>query len=97
MTSESINYNLSEIQKNAEILDSEALHLYLIQKIESGEYDTCLEALTAYVEENDIDIESQAVMKKYISPSLMGILYKEAQDKSLLVDQGLPVSVDEFF
>ena len=92
-----MNYNLSEIQKNAEILDSEALHLYLLNKVDSGEYDTCLEALTAYVEENDIDLDTPSVMKKYISPALYGILYKEAMSKSMLKDESLSISLDDFF
>lgn len=91
------NYSLADIQKNAEILDSEALHLYLLQKVESGEYDTFLEALSDYAEESDIDLDNPAMIKKYISPALYGILYKEAMEKSMLKDAALQVSVDDFF
>lgn len=62
-----------------------------------GEYDTCLEALANYIEEHDIDLESPNILKKYISPSLRGILYKEATEKAMLKEQALSVSVDDFF
>ena len=62
-----------------------------------GEYDTCLEALAAYIDEHDIDLESPTVLKKYISPSLRGILYKEATQKAMLKEQALSISVDDFF
>lgn len=92
-----MNFNLTDIQKNAEILDSEALHLYLLSKVESGEFDSFMEALSAYVEETDIDLDNPSIMKKYISPALYGILYKEAMEKSMLKDTAHQMSVDDFF
>lgn len=91
------NYSLTEIQKNAELLDSEALHLYLLSKVESGEFASCYEALAAYVEENDIDLDDKNVVKKYISPSLQGIIYKEAIERSMLKDKPTAMSISDFF
>ena len=91
------NYSLAEIQKNAELLDSEALHLYLIEKVKSGEFASCYEALAADVEENDIDLDDKNIVKKYISPSLQGIIYKEAVERSMLKDKQTSLSISDFF
>lgn len=97
MASGGLSLNLTDIQKNIEFIDSEALHLFLIEKVESGEYETCLEALAAYVEETDLDLDTPALIKKFISPSLKEILYKEAMEKSLLKERMNSISVDDFF
>lgn len=97
MSTNKINFDLSDIQKNAEILDSEALHLFLIEKVKSGEYETFLEALANYVETNDLDLDSPSMVKKYISPTLHGILYREAMQKSMLTEQAIKVSITDFF
>lgn len=88
------DYSIVEIQKNKEMLDSEELHMFLIQQVESGEYETCLEALAEYVEKNDIDDE---LIKKMISPYLKGILYKEAIDRSLIRQRSKSLDIDTFF
>ena len=43
-----VSYNLSEIQKNADMVDAEELHLYLIEQVQSGRYETFFEALVEY-------------------------------------------------
>ena len=90
------NYNLNDIQRNQEIVDSEALHLYLIKKVESGEFDTCFSAFAAYAEENDIDLDNSEALKKIISPSLYGILYREALEKSMLKEKIQTNQIDNF-
>lgn len=92
-----ISYNLSEIQKNSDIVDAEELHLYLLEQIKNGKYDTFLDALVDYVEEYDLNLDDQKQIKKYITPTLMGILYREAQQKSLLKDSCVRISVEDFF
>lgn len=92
-----MNYNLSEIQKHAEVLDSEALHMMILNQVRDGKYETCMEALAAYVEENDIELNTPSAVKKLISPSLHGILYKEAVEKSMLTDKKFAMSLDDFF
>lgn len=91
------NYNLNDIQKNVELVDSEALHMYLISKVESGEFDSCFSAFAAYAEENDIDLDNADALKKIISPSLYGILYKEALEKSMLKEKNTSQSINDFF
>lgn len=86
--------NLSEIQKNSEMVDRDELHNIIYQKVNSGEYDTYLEALSAYIEENDVDEKS---IKHMVSPTLVGILYQEAMEKNMLVDSSSHKSIEEFF
>lgn len=62
-------------QSEAEILDAEELHLQIITSVESGEYDSCIEALTEFAEKHDIDPED---LKCYISQTLKDILYVES-------------------
>ena len=73
--------NMAQIYANADTFDTEQLHHYILNKVNSGEYDTCLEALSNYIETNDIDVVS---IKSIISPALRYIIYKEAREKNLL-------------
>ena len=95
--SNTVSYNLSEIQKNADTVDAEELHLYLLEQVKSGKYDTFFEALVAYMEEYDLDLDDAAQIRKYITPTLKGILYREAQQRSLLKDECVRMSVEDLF
>lgn len=92
-----VSYNLSEIQKNADMVDAEELHLYLLGQVKSGKYETFFEALVEYVQEYDLDLDNSVQIKKYITPTLKGILYKEAQERALLKDECVHLSVEDFF
>jgi hypothetical protein len=92
-----VSYNLSEIQKNADMVDAEDLHLFLLEQVRSGKYDTFFEALSEYVQEYDLDLDNQVQIRRYITPTLKGILYKEAQERSLLKDECVRLSVEDFF
>ena len=94
---ETVSYNLSEIQKNSDMVDAEELHLYLLEQVKSGRYETFFEALVEYVQEYDLDLDNAVQIKRYISPTLKDILYKEAYEKSLLTDEYVNLSVEDFF
>lgn len=74
--------NMAQICANADTFDAEQLHHFIMDKVDSGEYDTCLEALSNYIESNDIDLTT---VKPIISPALRYIIYKEALEKNLLI------------
>ena len=78
-------------QLEAEALDSEELHLQIISSVESGEYDSCIEALTAYAESHDIAPED---LKKYISPTLKDILYVESCKLGFIKDPNFSEAFD---
>lgn len=86
----------SEIKKNRVIYDNEYVQTLLYNKVKSGEFETYFDALFDFVKENDIDMD-ESVINNYISPSLRGILYREALDKMLLKDKPVKVSIESFF
>lgn len=86
--------DLSKIKSNAQCLDCEQLLEFLIQEVKDGKYDTCLDALVAYVEDNDI---SYTTITKQISPPLRAILYKEGVDKQLIRNPVKTMSLEAFF
>lgn len=86
--------NLNEIKQNAQEIDADQLHRFLIKEVQDGKYDTCLEALTSYVEENDVNLDT---IQKHISPALKAIIYKEASDRQLIKDPLRSLSLEQFF
>ena len=93
----SVTYNLSEIQKNADIVDAEELQLYLLDQVTNGKYDTFFEALVEYVQEYDLDLDNPSQIRKYISPTLKDILYREALEKKALTDEYIRLNIEDFF
>lgn len=85
---------MTHIQANAITFDAEQLHNYIISKVNNGEYETCLEALSDYAEQNDLDMSN---INKLISPVLRCILYKEASEKNLLSDNQNSFNLDTLF
>jgi len=88
--------DLNGIRRNQTQIDSEAIHLRLKEEVESGKYKTYIEALTAFVIEQNIDLNDIA-METYITPSLRGILYNEARRANMLVDKPLKHEIVDFF
>lgn len=88
-----MNMTLSEIQKNSAQLDSEDLQLYVMNAVLSGECESYFEALQNYMEENDIEDTN---IKKYLSPALYDILFKECANKGVLTEKLNDISIDEF-
>lgn len=86
--------DLGKIKSNAQGLDSEQLLEFLIQEVKEEKFDTCLDALVAYVEENDISYET---IVKQVSAPLKAILYKEAVDKQLLKVPVKSMTLESFF
>ena len=93
----SLTYDLSEIKKNADIVDAEELHLYLLNQVKSGAFDTFFDALVHYVQEYDLDIDDPKKIKQCLTPTLKDILYREARQRSLLKDERIDMSVEDFF
>ena len=93
---ENMELNLSDIKKNQSQIDSEDIHLRLKEEVESGKYKTYLEALTAFVTEQNIDLNDIA-MESYITPSLRGIIYNEARRANMLVEKPLKHEIADFF
>ena len=93
----SVTYNLSEIQKNADMVDAEELHLYLIEQVKSGKFDTFFEALADYVQTYDLDLDNAVQIRRYITPTLKGILYREAHERAMLKEECVRLSVEDFF
>lgn len=91
-----MDLDLGNIKRNTAQIDSEAIHLRLKNEVESGKYKTYIEALTAFVIEQNIDLNDIAA-DAYITPSLRGILYNEARRANMLVDRPLKHEIVDFF
>ena len=91
-----LDLDLGSIKRNTAQIDSEAIHLRLKNEVESGKYKTYLEALTAFVIEQNIDLNDIAA-ESYITPSLRGILYNEARRANMLVYRPLKHEIADFF
>lgn len=90
-------FDINEIQKEASHIDSEELQLYLLEQVSSGICSSYFEALLMFCEEHDIETDDSKMLKKYISPSLYQILYKEAMDQSLLKNKSKHKDIIDFF
>lgn len=91
-----MDLDLGSIKRNVAQIDSEAIHLRLKDEVESGKYKTYLEALTAFVIEQNVDLNDIAT-EAYITPSLRGILYNEARRANMLNDRPLKHEIADFF
>ena len=61
---------LSSIVNNTDSIDSDELHLRIIDDIKSGKYESCLEALASYAQKND----NYEEFARLISPYLRAII-----------------------
>lgn len=95
-SSAEMDLDLGSIKRNVAQIDSEAIHLRLKNEVESGKYKTYLEALTAFVIEQNVDLNDIAT-EAYITPSLRGILYNEARRANMLNDRPLKHEIADFF
>ena len=86
--------NMAKIQANAIMFDAEQLHRFIMDNVNAGMYDTCLEALSTYAEEHDVDMSK---INNYISPALRCILHKEATERNLLTDSSFSSIPDSLF
>lgn len=96
LSSAEMDLDLGSIKRNVAQIDSEAIHLRLKNEVESGKYKTYLEALTAFVIEQNVDLNDIAT-EAYITPSLRGILYNEARRANMLNDRPLKHEIADFF
>lgn len=74
--------------------DIEELHHYIIEQVQSGKFDSHLEALASYMEEHDIDMSQ---MSKMISPVLKQIIFDEAIVKNMVIPFNYSVIPEDYF
>lgn len=74
--------------------DMEELHRYIVEQVQSGAYETHLEAIAAYMEQNDIDMQQIAQL---ISPAMKGIIYNEAVNKNMVSPFPFSIIPEELF
>ena len=88
--------DLNNIQKQAEALDQDAIFDMLYQQVEHDKaFETYMDALASYVEENDLD---EGEIRSIVGPSLKSILLKEASDVNLVHrDIKVTRTIEDFF
>ena len=77
------NIIIADIANKSAEYDASEIYNTIIQQVDNGEYDTCLEAFSNYIEEHDMDMNT---INKYVSPALRSILFKEACVRNLIYD-----------
>ena len=83
--------DISEIKKISSQIDRDDFFLKMKAKVDSGDYESFIAAISAFLEEEDL---SEKEIKELISPTLMGILEKEAVKLNLLLDSKFSTSRD---
>ncbi len=88
--------DISEIKKISSQIDKDDFFLKMKAKVDSGEHDCFISAVSSFLEDENL---SEKEIKDLISPTLMGILEKEAVKQNLLVDSKLSTSrdIEDFF
>lgn len=74
--------------------DIEELHRCIVSSIESGDYDSYIDALADYVEKYDINLEQ---VSSLVSPALKNMIYEEALNKNLLCNPHIATIPDNLF
>lgn len=74
--------------------DIEELHKQIVNEVKAGKYETHMEALAAYMETNDIDMNQMSTL---ISPALKDIVYNEAIVLNLVSSSKYPIIPEELF
>ena len=88
--------DIAEIKKISSQIDKDDFFLKMKAKVDSGEYESFIAAISDFLEEENL---SDKEIKELISPTLMGILEKEAVRQNLLVDSKFLTSrdIEDFF
>jgi hypothetical protein len=86
--------NIKQVMKDAKTDDPEFLLTLLTEKVNRGDYETYLEALTEYVEKNDIEDEQ---LLKIINQTLRDILHAEAQERKMFKKEHIGTNLKTFF
>ena len=74
--------------------DIEELHRYIVNQVQAGDYETHLEALAAYMEKSDIDMQQIAEL---ISPAMKEIIYNEAVNMNMVNPFPFSIIPEELF
>lgn len=88
--------SLNDIKKNAAQIDSENIHIRLKHEVESGMFDSYIDAFINYITEQNIDLNDIAT-STYITPALKGIIYNEAIKRNMLKERPLKNDIEDFF
>jgi hypothetical protein len=88
-----MSITISAIRREAKGSAADELMALMSSKVSSGEYQTYMEALAAYAEENDIQ---EAQLKKIVGPALSDIIFKEACGLKMIRRGGRTAGIDSF-
>jgi len=88
--------SLNDIRKNADQIDAETIHLRLKEEVESGKFDSYIDAFINFIKEQNIDLNDIA-MDMYMTPALKGLIYNEACKRNMLVEKPLKNDIEDFF
>ena len=87
--------DLKSFMKQVETLDQDALFELFHEQVESGKKDSYMDAVSDYIEENDL---SEKEIKAMIGSSLKQFILKEASALNLLhPDAKISRRIDSFF